>query len=79
MNLSHLRPPAGALPVLRAKIGLITPTSDFQDSRLHKLLLAAAKKNQKKKKILAKAGEKAKENLKDTKIFLMSGRHTTYL
>lgn len=43
-NWNHLRLPVGALPVLRAKIGLITPTSDFQDSRL---LLAAAKKNQK--------------------------------
>lgn len=47
MNWSHLRLPVGALPVLRAKIGLITPTSDFQDSRLQRLLLAAAKKNQK--------------------------------
>lgn len=47
MNWSHPRLPVGALPVLRAKIGLITPTSDFQDSRLHRLLLAAAKKNKK--------------------------------
>lgn len=44
MNWSHLRLPVGALPVLRAKIGFITPTSDFQDSRLQRLLLAAAKK-----------------------------------
>lgn len=47
MNWSHLRLPVGALPVLRAKIGLITQTSDFQDSRLQRLLLAAAKKIQK--------------------------------
>lgn len=46
MNWSHLRLPVGALPVVRAKIGLIIPTSDLQDSRLHKLLLAAAKKKQ---------------------------------